>query len=109
MLEIILSEILVLPLQSLVSDFIVCVNDDFKVEVVKSNEQDQKDIVKELSLKEHPSLRNPIFYFRDYFRNHPIQISQAQKTTINSDLYAYFYKALATTVDLTLTDFSTSV
>ena len=51
MLEIILSEILVLPLQSIVSDFIVCLDKDNKVSMVKCNEQDQAEIVKEVSLK----------------------------------------------------------
>ena len=60
-------------------------------------------------MKEHPSLRNPLFYFKRYFKEHPIQISEAQKITINKDLYSYFYRALSIVIELTITDFSTKI
>lgn len=57
-----LAEIFIMPVQSLVSNFILKVLPD-KIEIIKCSEQNQEIIVEQKALKSHPSLRNPLLYF----------------------------------------------
>lgn len=56
---------MVIPVQTLVSDFVVEIEKG-GADVVKYHQGTQEEMGGSRLLKDHPSIRNPLFFFQDY-------------------------------------------
>lgn len=59
-----------------------------------------------LYVKEHPSLRNPIFYFNNFIKNYQYSTVDLKKSLIVRELYSNFYEILNLLIEFIEKDFS---
>ena len=57
-------------------------------------------------VREHPSLRNPLSFFRKYVQSHELSIKSLKEFIVSKDLYANFYEILNILFDFLKNDYS---
>lgn len=80
---------MIVPFQTIVSDYVV-IHDKKEAKLIKAH----KDLEQgELSgyLREHPSLRNPLFFFNSYIKKHEFMNSSLRDSLSVRKMNANFY------------------